>query len=66
MPAIPPVEAILAAVPFAFDAVEVHFVPDRLGGGPWGSRPGDPGDILMVRGEWDLPDGVKLPPLARC
>jgi predicted N-acetyltransferase YhbS len=57
-PKVPPLEAVLAAAPAPFEAVELWTSADLLAPGaeplPW-----PPGDFLMVRGDW--PD---LPPFA--
>lgn len=63
---IPDLTTLLAHVPVAFERVELHFVPDRMAGVPYGSTPASPEDRLMVRGRIELPPGVMLPPLARC
>jgi predicted N-acetyltransferase YhbS len=63
---LPPLAAILRCIPEPFERVETYFAPDRLEARVAGTRPGDPTDCLMVRGEFDVSVPFMLSPLARC
>lgn len=63
---LPPLDAILRCIPEPFERVETYFAPDRLEARVAATRPGDPADCLMVRGEFDVSAPFMLSHLARC
>ena len=62
---LPPIEELLARVPFDFRRVLLSFCPDRFDTQVIATHPGDADEHLMVRGPYTA-GPLYLPPLAHC